>query len=217
MNDFDEYEESWSTRWRSFAIPGAILAVVVGAIFYFLHDTAGIRREAPPLPILSMVPPPPPPPPPKPPEPEKKIEETQKPIDQPKQQQPVDAPRPMTINGPAQAGTDAFGVGAGNGGGSVGSGSGFGDTNYSRYLGSALQQAIQNDSRINRQVFSADLAVWVDENGRITSAKVLKTSGDPKLDSDLVAALEGLPALDEAPPSTLSFPQHIRIDGRRPA
>jgi hypothetical protein len=216
MSEFDEYREDWSARWRSLAIPVAILAIVVGAIFYFLHDTAGVRREAPPLPVLTMLPPPPPPPP-KPPEPEKKIEEAQKPIDQPKQQQPVDAPRPITINGPAQAGTDAFNVGAGSGGGSMGSGGGFGEANYGRYLGSVLQQAIQNDERVNRQVFSADMAVWVDPTGRVTRAKVLKTSGDPKLDMDLVAALEGMPALDESPPSTLLFPQRVRIDGRRPA
>jgi periplasmic protein TonB len=217
MSEFDEYREDWSTRWRGLAIPVAILAIVVSGIFYFLHDTAGIRREAPPIPVLTMLPPPPPPPQ-KPPEPEKKIEEAQKPVDQPKQQ-PMDAPKPMTMNAPAQAGTDAFNVGAGSGDGSVGSGGGggFGEANYSRYLGSVLQQAIQNDDRVNRQVFTADMAVWVDADGRVTRAKVLKTSGDPKLDMDLVAALEALPTLDETPPSTLSFPQHIRIDGRRPA
>src|SRR5580704_10159502 len=181
----DEYEERWPARLRAIAVPGAILLVIAGAILYFLHDTAGIRREAPPLPtLIATLPPPPPPPPQKPPEPEKKLEEIQKPVDQPKA---VDnAPKPVTINGPAQAGSDAFNVGAGSGGGEVGSGGGFGEANYARYLGSALQQTIQNDDRVNHLVFSADMAVWVDPNGRVARAAILKTSGDPKIDQVLV-------------------------------
>ncbi|HEX4080440.1 MAG TPA: energy transducer TonB [Rhizomicrobium sp.] len=215
MSDFaEEFRESWSQRLRGLAIPGAILLLVAGTILYFLHDTAGIRREAPPLPTLiaTLPPPPPPPPPPKQqPEPEKKIEE-QKPVEQPKMVN--SAPKAITEAGPAQAGTDAFGIQAGSGGGEVGSGGGFGDANYTRYLGSTLQQTIQNDDRVNHLVFTADMAVWVDADGRITHATVLKSSGDPGIDQDLVAALQGMPALDEPPPSDLQFPQRIRIEGR---
>jgi protein TonB len=212
----EDVREGWGARLRAFAVPGAILAVIASVVFYFLHDTAGIRREAPPLPtLIATLPPPPPPPPPKQqPEPEKKIEE-QKPIEQPKA---VDnSPKPVTINGPAQAGSDAFNVGAGSGGGDVGSGSGLGDASYTHYLGSALQQTIQSDDKLNHLVFSADMAVWVDENGRVTRAAVLKTSGDNTIDQDLVAALEQMPALDEPPPTTLQFPQRVRVEGRRRA
>jgi TonB family protein len=59
------------------------------------------------------------------------------------------------------------------------------------------------------------MAVWVDPNGRITRAAVLKTSGDHNIDQDLVAVLESMPALDEPPPTTLPFPQRVRIEGRR--
>ena len=97
----DDFEESWISRNRGIVMPAVILLILAGVVLYFLHDTAGMRREAPPLPTLIATLPPPPPPPPKPPEPEKKIEEVQKPIDEPKQ--PDDAPKPMTINGPAQA------------------------------------------------------------------------------------------------------------------
>jgi len=212
----DKFEERWPARLRAIAVPGAILLVIAGAILYFLHDTAGIRREAPPLPtLIATLPPPPPPPPQKPPEPEKKVEDVQKPVDQPKA---VDnAPKPVTINGPAQAGSDAFNVGAGSGGGEVGSGGGFGEANYTRYLGSALQQTIQNDDRVNHLVFSADMEVWVDPNGRVARAAILKTSGDPKIDQVLVDALQTMRALDEPPPSTLPFPQRVRIEGRRRA
>jgi len=213
----DDFEErGWQARLRAVAVPGAMVVIVAGAILYFLHDTAGVRREAPPLPTLiaTLPPPPPPPPPQKQPEVEKKVEEEQKPTEQPKQ---VDAPRPITINGPAQAGSDAFNVGAGSGGGDVGSGNGFGDATYSRYMGSAFQQAIQNDDRVNRLVFSADVAIWVNDSGHVTRAEIMRSSGDSKVDQDLVAALESMPALDEPPPSTLEFPQRITVRGRHAA
>lgn len=214
-SQFDEEYEGWSSRLKSLSVPAGILLVIGGVVLYFLHDTAGIKREAPPLPtLIASVPPPPPPPPPKQqPEPEKKVVEQQKPVEQPKQAD--SAPKPVTINGPAQAGSDAFNVGAGTGGGDIGSGSGIGDASYTRYLGSALQQSIQNDDRVNHLVFTADMAVWVDPNGHITRASVLKTSGDHAIDQDLVAVLESMPALDEPPPSTLEFPQRVRIEGRR--
>ncbi len=219
MSDFaDEYREDWGSRLKGLAIPGAILLLIAGAILYFLHDTAGIRREAPPLPTLiaTLPPPPPPPPPPKQqPEPEKKMEEQPKQINQPKEVN--SAPKAITEAGPAQAGSDAFGIQAGSGDGNVGSGGGFGEANYTRYLGSALQQSIQNNDRVNHLVFTADMEVWVDPNGHVTRASVLKSTGDSKIDQDLVAALQDMPALDEPPPPDLQFPQRVRIEGRRRA
>lgn len=214
---FDEYEDDdgWLERLRKLAIPAAIMAVFVGVVLYFLHDTAGVRREAPELPTLmaTLPPPPPPPPPPKQPEVERKVEVQQKAVETPK----ADAPRPVTINGPAQAGNDAFNVGAGNGGGDVGSGAGFGDQNYTRYLSSYLQQSIQGDDRLNTIVFHADVAVWIDGGGHVTRVEILRSSGDVKTDQTLVAALEATPALDEPPPSTLEFPQRFSVSGRRAA
>jgi TonB family protein len=214
ISQFDEEFEGWSSRLRGIAVPGGILLVIAGIVLYFLHDTAGIKREAPPLPtVIATLPPPPPPPPPKQQEVEKKVIEQQKPVEQPRQAD--NSPKPVTINGPAQAGNDAFNVGAGSGGGDVGSGGGIGEASYTHYLGSALQQTIQNDDRVNHLVFTADMAVWVDPNGRITRAKVLKTSGDNSVDQNLLAVLESMPALDEPPPPTLPFPQRVRIEGRR--
>lgn len=218
MSDFaEQYDDSWSQKLRGLAVPGAILLTLAGVAFYFLHDTAGIRREAPPLPtLIATLPPPPPPPPPKQqPEPEKKVIEQPKPMEQPKMTN--SAPKAMTEAGPAQAGSDAFGIQAGSGDGNVGSGSGIGEASYVHYLGSALQQTVQNDERVNHLVFEADMAVWVNPNGKVTRASVLKSTGDTKVDQDLVAALQDMPALDEPPPSTLQFPQRVRIEGRRRA
>jgi protein TonB len=209
----EQFEENWVSRIRSVWVPATILVLVAGTILYFLHDTAGIRREAPPLPTLIATLPPPPPPPPKPPEVEKKVEEVQKPVEE--QPKVNDAPKPVTINGPAQAGNDAFNVGAGSGDGNVGSSNGFGEGNYSRFMSSTIQQAVQSNERTSNFVGTAEVDVWIDGDGHVTRAAIARTSGDPMTDQDLVAVLQGMPALDEPPPSSLRFPQRIRIGGKR--
>ena len=209
----DEFEEGGLARIKRFAAPFAILALVVGSVWYFLHDTAGIRREAPQIQTITALPPPPPPPPPKqekPPEPEKKVEEVQKPNPTPKD---IDAPKPLTINGPAQAGNDAFNIGAGSGGGDVAAGTGFGNENYGRYLTSIIQNAIEQDDRVNHLAFTAQVTAWVDES-RHLHVKLLQSSGDAKVDEALVDLAESVPPLEEEPPGDLQF--KLAIHSRRP-
>jgi hypothetical protein len=194
------------------AVPVLVMGALAGGIWYLLHGTGAERREAPPLPTLqATLPPPPPPPKEKPPEPEKKVVEEQKQeTPQPKQ---MDAPKPLTINGPAQAGSDAFNLGAGDGSG-MAAGGGFGAESYSRYLTSILQNAIEQDDRLNHLAFNAQVAAWVDENRRL-HVRLLQSSGDAKIDDNIVAAAQQLPALDEEPPGALQF--RLAIHSRRPA
>ena len=51
----------WVSRLKPLAIPAVVLMLIGGAVLYFMHDTAGMKREAPPLPtLISTLPPPPP-------------------------------------------------------------------------------------------------------------------------------------------------------------
>lgn len=212
----DDEQDGEGSNLVRYAVPTAIVLAVVGAVLYFLHDTAGIRREAPPIATMVATLPPPPPPPPKvekPPEPEKKLDTPTPKTDEPK---PDDAPKPMTEAGPAQAGSDAFGLQAGSGGGSfVGDGNGMSEAAYGHYLGSALQAAIQENDLLNRLVFSVEVLIWLDGSGHVRQVRVLRSSGDATTDEALVAALQGVPSL-EAPPSSFQFPQHVKLTGRRP-
>ena len=150
--------------------------------------------------------------------------EPPKPQDQPKAD---NQPKQLTIAGPAQAGGDAFGIKAGAGGGSSliggsgegggGGGGGFAEASYARFLSSEIQQAIQSDDHVNRQVFTADVAVWIDPSGRVTRAKIRRSTGNDKIDAELVASLQGMGALSEPPPAAFRFPQHIAIKGKRGA
>jgi len=214
-------------RWLGPAI-GAIVVALLGAlVWHFASSSVGVRREAPRVATITPLPPPPPPPKEKPPEP-KKVEDDIKPIDKPQDipQKPLDAPKPsndvaknVTINGDAQAGTDAFNIGAGDGGGMVGSGggTGTGTGSYDQYLGYAIQQAVQRDDRVNRLVFEVRADVWLDADGRLVRAELVGSSGNPRTDDALVDALRAMPRIDVAPPSSLRFPLRVAIRGKRPA
>jgi periplasmic protein TonB len=210
------FEDKSPTRYLRVAVPVLVMAGIAGGIWYLLNDQSAIRREAPPLPTLQAVlPPPPPPPPPKPketpPEPEKKVEQVQKAAPTPKQ---LDAPKPLTMSGPAQAGSDQYGIGQGEGGGDVAGGTGIGSESYGRYLTSVVQNAVQQDERVNHLAFSAQIVAWVDENRKL-HIKIVQSSGDPKVDSALLSLAEDMPAIDEEPPGPGQF--RLAIHSRRPA
>ncbi len=204
---------------------GGLVAVGLG-VWWLSQNISGVNRPDAAVTTVNLLPPPPPAPPPPPPPPEKppepdKVVQTPKP-----QEASADQPKQLTIAGPAQAGGDAFGIRAGAGGGQTigggpsdgaggGGGGGFAQASYGRFLSSEIQQVVQSDDHVNRQVFTADVAVWVDGGGRLTRARILRTSGDGKLDHVLVATLEGMRALGEPPPAAFKFPQRVTIRGRR--
>ena len=123
----------------------------------------------------------------------------------------------MTINGPAQAGSDAFNLAAGDGSAPARHAARVSPTRHLLALHEfdASRRRLR-DERINHLAFTADLAIWVDERGKLTRARVLRSTGDPKIDSALVEDYEGT-AFDQPPPTTLRFPQRITVHSRRPA
>ena len=196
------------------------------------NDTAGVKRtEAPQVTTVIPLPPPPPPPPQQKPPPEKMQEQVQTPVQHPTvAPKPADTPKPsdnqpkqMTMNAPAQAGTDSFNLGAGDGSGMVGSGGGgsFGNATYRQYIGNLLQQTIENDKRVQDsgggERFNGGLNIWMDPSGHITRVELANTTGDPKLDAAVVAAVRTLGKVDEPPPPGQDYPVLINLHGRQPA
>ncbi len=94
-------------------------------------------------------------------------------------------------------------------------GGGFAEAGYSRYLTSTLQQAVQANNQVNRLAFTAQVSIWIGADGRITRVAIARSSGDARTDKALVAALEQIGRLDEAPPAQLKFPARIALRGRR--
>lgn len=218
-------------RWAPYV---ALLAAVLGLAFYLYQQVTGahgVKVEAPPPVVAQMLPPPPPPPPP-PPQPQVKPPEPQEnaaPVPNPEPAKAPDAPAPVTINGPAQAGSDSYGVQSGSGGGvgapgglgtctgttcgGSGLGGGISEAFYRRYLSSALQRRVQSDDRLNRQVFSADFAITI-AGGRVTQATLVRSSGRSDRDEALRIALMSVSSLDP-PPASIRFPQLVTVKGRR--
>ncbi|QII84829.1 energy transducer TonB [Bordetella hinzii] len=212
---------------------GVALAALLG---YFLwqwaHDMAGVRREAPKVAAIIPLPPPPPPPPEpeKPPEPEppkeeeKLVEPDPVPAEPPKpaEEAPLtpanDVANPMQIDGQAQAGSDAFNIGAGQGGGMSGSGGGRGgNATYGQYMSYVLGKILRENDSTRQLAFRMQVRIWLTPQGQVSRVEVERSSGDAEIDAKVLAALRAVPAVDERPPATLPMPIRASLSGRRPS
>lgn len=219
--------EGGARKWLPLVLGGVALVAAVWFVISQLTATSGVKVEAPPPQAVEMLPPPPPPPPPQPHPPEPQAKPDPAPV--PQNEPPKPAAAPVTINGPAQAGSDAFGLQSGTGGGigapsgkgncvglncGAAAGGGMGEIFYRRYLSAVLQERISRDSRLNRLVFAADFAITISPGGRITQASLLKSSGSSDRDAALRSVLMAVTNLDP-PPSVVRFPQRITVRGKR--
>lgn len=219
--------EGGARKWLPLVLGGAVLVAVLWFAISQLTATSGVKVEAPPPQAVEMLPPPPPPPPPQPHPPEPQAKPDPAPV--PQNEPPKPAAAPVTINGPAQAGSDAFGLQSGTGGGfgapsgtgtcaglncGAAAGGGMGEIFYRRYLSAVLQERISRDSRLNRLVFAADFAITISPGGKITQASLLKSSGSGDRDAALRSVLMAVTNLDP-PPSAVRFPQRITVRGKR--
>jgi len=205
-----------------------VAALAAWFLWQWANDMAGVRREAPKVPTIIPLPPPPPPPPEKPPEPETPVEEKvvePEPTPEPEEVKPEEAPpspaddlaNPMQMDGDAQSGSDAFNIGAGKGGGMAGSGGGrVGNGTYSQFLAYTFQRLLRENPDLRNQAFSLQADVWLSSVGEITRVELAKSSGNPEVDSQVLAALRGAGALSERPPASITLPVRLSLQGRRP-
>jgi protein TonB len=208
------------------------LTVIVGGLLYLafqmLTSVNGVKIEAAPATAIDMLPlppPPPPPPPERPPEPQDAPKDAA-PEPQPQPDKP--APAPMQIDGPAQAGSDAYGMTAGSGGG-MGSPGTAGtcvgprcgtvpvagtDRFWGRNAANALESHIQGSGKVNVDAFVSQYDIWVDGSGNVTRAQLIQTSGNSKLDQTVLALLRSAGGL-KPPPASIRMPQRIKVGRKR--
>lgn len=215
-------------RWSGIVIGVVLLAAVAVLVWYLMSDMASTKREVSSPPMLMLPPPPPPPPEPEklPEPPPDKIKPEVAP--EPKPSEQMDSPKddsppspakdlgdPVTIDGAAQAGNDAFGIQAGRGGGTTGAGGGMGGS-YGRYFGTALQQAFTRDPRTRQLAFDdIRLDVTLDADGKVVKATLLQSTGNKKIDEAILTMVREY-KVDERPPAAQRYPIHMSIRGRRP-
>lgn len=199
----------------------AVLAAVLAATF--LRPASVSERQREDKTVRVVLPPPPPPPPPpevaqkKPPEP------TPTPMDQPVEDTPPppDAPSEPTVGDSALtaregAGPSNYGLARGDGSGTrIGGRPGGGDGGFGAYgelTRREVTQAVQGERDLSRGRYSAQLAVTVDTEGRITSVRLLRGTGDARRDAALQRALTGL-KLSRRPPDGLPV-MRIELNAR---
>lgn len=210
-------------------------AVALGVLAYcawqWAHQTAAVQRK--PLEVVAIVPipiPPPPPPPPPPEQPQQDqlppeqqlLEPVHTPVDEPKpaeKNQAADASKEsMQMNADAQAGGDAFNIGAGSSHGMGGSGgpARLGNATYGQYLGYALQKLVRENDRTGYLAYQLDVDIWIDREGRVTQARIRHSSGDAEVD-DKVASVLRSAVLSQGPSASMTMPVKVRLNSRRPS
>jgi TonB family protein len=213
-------------KWGAGLLLGAVAAYL---LWQWANDMSGIRREAPKVPTIIPLPPPPPPPPEKPPEPPTPVEEKivePEPTPEPQEVKPEeeappspadDLANPMQMDGDAQAGSDAFNIGAGKGGGMAGAGGGrVGNGTYSQFLAFTFQRLLRENPDLRNLAFVLQADVWLSSVGEITRVELVKSSGKPEIDTQVLAALRNAPHLSERPPASMTLPVRLSLQGRRP-
>ncbi|SEO50051.1 MULTISPECIES: energy transducer TonB [unclassified Pseudomonas] len=213
-------------KWAGALVLGAVAAWL---LWQWANDMSGVRREAPKVPTIIPLPPPPPPPPEKPKEPEPQVEEKvlePEPTPEPEEIKPEeeappspvdDLENPMQMDGDAQAGNDAFNIGAGKGGGMAGAGGGrLGNGTYSQFLAFTFQRLLRENPELRSLAFSLQADVWLSAVGEITRVELVKSSGNRQVDEQVITALRTAPPLSERPPASLTLPVRLSLQGRRP-
>ncbi|MEN5169269.1 TonB C-terminal domain-containing protein [Brevundimonas pondensis] len=199
----------------------AVLAAVLAATF--LRPASVSERQREDKTVRVVLPPPPPPPPPPEVAQEKPPEPTPTPMDQPVEDTPPppDAPSEPTVGDSALtaregAGPSNYGLARGDGSGTrIGGRPGGGDGGFGAYgelTRREVTQAVQGERDLSRGRYSAQLAVTVDTEGRITSVRLLRGTGDARRDAALQRALTGL-RLSRRPPDGLPV-MRIELNAR---
>lgn len=199
----------------------AVLAAVLAATF--LRPASVSERQREDKTVRVVLPPPPPPPPPPEVVQEKPPEPTPTPMDQPVEAAPPppDAPSEPTVGDSALtaregAGPSNYGLARGDGSGTrIGGRPGGGDGGFGAYgelSRREVTQAVQGERDLSRGRYSAQLAVTVDAEGRITSVRLLRSTGDARRDAALQRALTGL-KLSRRPPDGLPV-MRIELNAR---
>lgn len=210
-------------RRINWPVIGAVAVLIALLAATFLRPGSVSERQREDKTVRVVLPPPPPPPPPPEVAQERPPEPTPTPMDQPVEDTPPppDAPSEPTVGDSALtaregAGPSNYGLARGDGSGTrIGGRPGGGDGGFGAYgelTRREVTQAVQGERDLSRGRYSAQLAVTVDAEGRITSVRLLRGTGDARRDAALQRALTGL-KLSRRPPDGLSV-MRIELNAR---
>ena len=217
------FEQQASRRpWLGYGI-GILALLLIALVIWRLANTqeVSIKKEEPVSSLMAVAPPPPPPPPP--PKPQEVVKEAPTPVPQQQPQAQPKAPAPannaITENAPAQAGSDAFNIGAGNGEGMTGGGGAglFNPGLFNAYIASVVKIAVQKDDTLKNKSFRIAVNIWLSPAGKVTKAVLRSSTGSDTNDAALTNLLLALPPLEQPPPQQIlaRLPVEMTIDLRK--
>jgi protein TonB len=211
--DIDEDDEPGFFQRFRFLIFLVVALLVLGGIGLSVYLLAGKpAKPRPPAEIAIHLMPPP----------EQKMVE-QPPV-KPDEVKPKNEPKapdkpPGPPGPPATGPASDFGLGGGGGGGGNGFGDGGGGSKYGYYaneVGTRIKAAIHENDKTRDASAHVKVRLWVDSSGRITRAKLAKSSDDPSVDAAIQnEVLNGL-TLPEPPPADMPMPIVLLLSEVRP-
>jgi protein TonB len=240
MGVYEEEEPSAFQKYQVVIGCGLIAAIATAVWFghkrfdrnsHSLQEQHVILVNLPPPPLPSPPPPSQLPPPPT--ETEQKMIEQEpvsepeaKPDDTTKDKPPVSESPALGTSIQGDGPTDGFGLRGGNSfGSSIGGGTGNAITQgrsgrlgwYASQVQIAISQALQSNTNTRTAEFRVDVQIWSDHSGRITRARIARSTGIAALDNAITnEVLAGL-LLQEPPPDGMPMPIVLRLTARNPS
>lgn len=190
------------------------LGVLVWALRDFLHSEPAPAKQV--VQEVRIIRPPPPPedrPPPPPPPPDEKVD-----LPEPEPELVPSAEPPPG----EQLGLDAEGSGTGDGFGLVGrpggrdllASSGSAAAWYAGLIKSEILANLNAQQDVRSGTFTAYVKLWIREDGSVERFTLDRSTGDPRRDRAIEAAMSRLQRISRPPPAATPQPISLRIVGR---
>jgi protein TonB len=198
-------------------IGGMLVAAVLILVFVsfvrlmMASKTSKPDRKVQVVQIIRPPPPPPPDQPPPPPPPEKTEEQLPKDEPEPPPDQPQQAPdQPLGVDVEGSAGGDAFGLAARRGGSDLLGGTGTAPFAwYTNRLTDAIRERLASVDCARSAKGSLSFHLLLEASGRIKQVQLSSSTGNPRLDSCIDAALTSMPPMSD--PLPLGMPEQVNL------
>lgn len=225
----EERAQERASMLRMGAVGLLVLILLFLGLRYLLSGGVKQRRMVQEITLLRPPPPPPPKPEEKPPEPEMKKEVVK--IDPPKDEpKPVDEPppalKPLGLDADASGSSDAFGLAANKGGRGIETTAGMSEgpggngtvihrdptDAYNRKIKALIQDALARDKDLQGYSYTVKVALTPHGEGGGFDFTLRDSTGSPKADAALLAALERLAG--QLPPAPNGSTRVLKINSR---
>jgi TonB family protein len=215
----DEEKATGFKKWRTPLIVTLLGATVIFYAVKTLSQADGSNAKKDAIAVVQIALPPAPPPPPPPPPPPDQLKE-EKMVEQEEEKEAEPEPEPATttaIKGNAGGGIQ---IAAGRGNSFFTKRPEAGNKTkwgwYASQVQASISDALRRHPRTRKASMMIEVRIWADATGRITRAKLDRSTGDAALDAVIRdEALVGL-QLQQPPPEGMPMPIVMRMSARRP-